>query len=100
MSERYNYNREELLQKVKANPSLKLNSGQLMLLIPHLTRNFIKHRCSPRCKYPMPHSREGNKPFFILNQVDAYLKNPQTSNSANVDENTEVKKVKRLKSVK
>lgn len=93
----YTYDREELIKKLQENPSLKINSGQLIVLFPHLTLNYIKHRVSVRCKFPMPHTREGGKPFFIFNQVDAYLSNPHEYKS---DENAEVKKVKKLKEVK
>ena len=73
----YAYNAEELKEKIKQNPNYKLNKAQLMLLYTWMTSNFIKHRTSPRCNAPMPHVRYGNKPFFIYNQVDAYLNNPR-----------------------
>jgi len=104
----YNYNRDQLLETIKNNPSFKVNVNQLMIIFPHLTRNFIKHAASPRAKYRMPHVRVGNKPFFIVNQVDAYLNNPEgtinsqseRSNSQSSNENAAVKNVKKLKSVK
>ena len=45
-----------------------------MILFPWMTSNFIKHKTSERCAgVKMPCTRYGNKPFFIYNQVDAWL---------------------------
>jgi len=69
----YCYDKKKLEELTKANPGFLINKAQLMILYPWLTSNFIKHKTSPRCKNKMPCQRKGNKPFFILNQVDAYL---------------------------
>ena len=71
----YCYNKTKLLELIKENPQFLINKAQLMLLYPWMTSNFIKHKTSPRCSKSlrMPCERRGNKPFFILNQVDAFL---------------------------
>ena len=92
----YVYSKEGLLENIKANPRMKINKGQLQILFPWMTSNFIKHRTSPRCKDKMPCERIGNKPFFIYNQVDAYI----NKGDPIVEKNTEVKKVKKVKLVK
>ena len=75
--ETYCYNKAELEKRVKDFAGYKLNKAQLMILYPWMTSNYIKHAISPRAKYRMPCDYHGNKPFFIVNQVDAYLNNPK-----------------------
>ena len=76
--ETYEYNKETLLAKVKADPNFLLTKGQLMILYPWMTSNYIKHATSDRCAGPkMPCRRIGNKPFFVYNQVDAWLNDPK-----------------------
>ena len=75
--ETYSYNKQDLEKKVKDNPTFLLNKAQLMILYSWMTSNFIKHATSDRAAYRMPCKRIGNKPFFVLNQVDAYLNNPK-----------------------
>ena len=49
-----------------------------MVLFPWMTSNYIKHATSDRCAGPkMPCRRIGNKPFFVYNQVDAWLNDPK-----------------------
>ena len=75
----YCYDKKKLLEITKANPQFLINKAQLMMIYPWMTANFIKHKTSPRCENRMPCERRGgNKPFFILNQIDAYLNNPKT----------------------
>ena len=72
----YNYNAAELREILQRNPGFELNKNQILILFPNLTSNFIKHYTSPRCKeeYRMPCERRINgKPYFIFNQVDAYI---------------------------
>ena len=76
--ETYSYNKQDLEKKIKDFPNFKLNKAQLMILFPWMTSNFIKHKTSERCAgVKMPCTRYGNKPFFIYNQVDAWLNNPK-----------------------
>tara|TARA_Y100000592_G_scaffold41751_1_gene66304 strand:- start:660 stop:980 length:321 start_codon:yes stop_codon:yes gene_type:complete len=75
--ETYEYNKEALLAKVKADPDFLLTKGQLMVLYPWMTGNFIKHKISKRCRNPMPANTDYGRPRFIYNQVDAYLNNPK-----------------------
>ena len=92
----YVYTKENLLENINANPKMYVNKAQLMILFPWMTSNFIKHRTSPRSKHPMPVHRVGGKPLFIYNQVDAYV----NKGDPIVEENAEVKKVKKVKLVK
>ncbi len=72
----YNYNAAELKEILQRDPSFQLNKNQILILFPNLTSNFIKHYTSPRCKDEdrMPCGRKRNgKPYFIYNQVDAYI---------------------------
>ena len=89
------YDLKALLEKIKADPTFLINKAQLMIMFPWMTSNYIKHATSPRAKFKMPIKRIGHKPFFILNQVLAYVNNPQETK----EENTEVKKVKPFKVV-
>jgi len=91
----YNYNKADLLDKLKSDPTFLINKAQLMIMFPWMTSNYIKHQTSPRAKFKMPIKRIGNKPFFIYNQVFAYVNNPQEIK----EENTEVKKVTKVKLV-
>ena len=72
----YEYNEGELLKMVIANPNLKLNKAQILMLFPNLTSNKIKYMTSPRCTHDdkIPAERIGNKPYFIYNQVLAWDK--------------------------
>ena len=76
--ETYTYNKAELEKKLKENANFLLSKGQLMVLFPWMTSNYIKHATSDRCAGPkMPCRRIGNKPFFVYNQVDAWLNDPK-----------------------
>ena len=76
--ETYCYNKAELEKKLKENANFLLTKGQLMVLYPWMTSNYIKHATSDRCAGPkMPCRRIGNKPFFVYNQVDAWLNDPK-----------------------
>ena len=76
--ETYTYNKAELEKKLKENANYLLTKGQLMVLFPWMTSNYIKHATSDRCAGPkMPCRRIGNKPFFVYNQVDAWLNDPK-----------------------
>ena len=76
--ETYCYNKAELEKKLKENANFLLTKGQLMILYPWMTSNYIKHATSDRCAGPkMPCRRIGNKPFFVYNQVDAWLNDPK-----------------------
>ena len=70
----YEYNEGELLKMVIANPNLKLNKAQILILFPNLTSNQIKYMTSPRCRHQdvIPCERIGKKPYFIYNQVAAW----------------------------
>ena len=39
----HNYCKEEILKKIKNNPSLKLSVGQILILFPDYTANQLKH---------------------------------------------------------
>ena len=91
----YCYDKKKLLEIITANPKFLINKAQLMILYPWMTSNFIKHKTSPRCNNKMPCERIGNKPFFIYNQVDAYVNKADPI----VEKNTEVKEVKKVKVV-
>ena len=91
----YNYNKADLLDKLKSDPTFLINKAQLMIMFPWMTSNYIKHATSPRAKFKMPIKKIGNKPFFILNQVVAFVNNAQETK----EENTDVTKVKKLKVV-
>ena len=39
----HNYCKEEILKKIKNNPSLKLTVGQILILFPDYTANQLKH---------------------------------------------------------
>ena len=91
----YNYNKKTLLEKIKSDPTFLINKAQLMIMFPWMNSNYIKHATSPRAKFKMPIKRIGNKPFFILNQVVAFVNNPQETK----EKNTDVTKVKELKLV-
>lgn len=76
--ETYSYNKAELEKKLKENANFLLTKGQLMVLFSWMTSNYIKHATSDRCAGPkMPCRRIGNKPFFVYNQVDAWLNDPK-----------------------
>ena len=76
--ETYCYNKEELQKKLEKNANYLLNKAQLMIMFDWMTSNFIKHATSDRCAGPkMPCRRIGNKPFFVYNQVDAWLNDPK-----------------------
>ena len=76
--ETYTYNKAELEKKLKENANYLLTKGQLMVLFPWMTSNYIKHATSDRCAGPkLPCRRIGNKPFFVLNQIDAWLNDPK-----------------------
>ena len=76
--ETYCYNKEELQKKLKNNANYLLNKAQLMIMFDWMTSNFIKHSTSDRyAGTQMPCRRIGNKPFFVYNQVDAWLNDPK-----------------------
>lgn len=70
----YEYQREELMEKIKINPGLKLTVGQILVLFPDYTANQLKHFRSAAYQgddAPPVDNRFG-RPKYVYNQFYAW----------------------------
>lgn len=104
----HQYYRQELLEKVKKFPNLRLTVGQILVLFPDYTANQLKHFRSSAYKgndSPPCDQRHG-RPAYIYNQfhawhhkLDIVLNDPYAKDEKNTAEET-AKTAKRVKAVK
>ena len=70
----HEYCKEQLLKKIKNNPSLKLTVGQILILFPDYTANQLKHFRSAAYKGndAPPFDDRFGRPKYVYNQFYAW----------------------------
>ena len=91
----YEYQREELLAKIKINPALKLTVGQILILFPDYTANQLKHFRSAAYQGndAPPFDDRFGRPKYVYNQFYAWHHKENTADKT-------AKAEKRVKEVK
>ena len=80
----YEYQREELLEKIKINPALKLTVGQILVLFPDYTANQLKHFRSAAYKGndAPPFDDRFGRPKYVYNQFYAWHNKENTADKS------------------